>query len=84
MPSLSEIIRADAAYMKNVTVEVNRRLPTVGIKDDSGRQQSVFMQGDDADSFIFAFDALTEQAPDVNFEDIELHLAKPYVDCIWN
>ena len=42
------------------------------------------MQGDDADQFIGQIDAISKKCRSVNFDDIELHLAKDYIDCIWS
>lgn len=82
--SIKTIIEQNAAFCQDVSVTVCRKLPTVTIHDQSGVNEDIFMQGDDADEFINAFDALVEQAPDVLFADALKHLALPYVECIWN
>lgn len=82
--SIKTIIEQDAAFCQDVSVTVCRSLPTVTIHDQSGINEDIFMQGDDADEFISAFDALVEQAPDVLFADALKHLALPYVECCWN
>lgn len=81
---LEDIIAADAAFMHNVTVTLDRRFPTVTIADDEGVQEDIFMQDSDAEIFSDAFDALTEQCPTANYGDIEAHLAKPYVEAFWS
>lgn len=84
MATLESIIKEDAAYCRNVQVQVERRLGTVLIKDETGEQKDIFMQGDDASRFIQEMEELVEEAPDVLFEDAMKHLARPYVDCIWH
>lgn len=82
--SIKTIIEQNAAFCQDVSVTVCRKLPTVTIHDQSGVNEDIFMQGDDADEFIKAFDGLVEEAPDVLFVDALKHLALPYVECIWN
>ena len=81
MTTLTEIIKADAAYLKDVTVNVDNRFGTVCIsapgKDD------IFMQGDDASGFIKVCRDLWERAGDIDMPTVELAVAKDYVDCIW-
>lgn len=82
---LKTIIEQDALYMREVRVDINRAFSTVCIVDlSSVEHEDVFMQGHEADDFVDAIDKIAESHPEVNFEDIALHLAKPYVDCIWN
>lgn len=82
--TLEEIIALDAAYCRDVTVTVCRTLPSVTISDDAGEQEDIYMQGDDADQFIAAFDVIAELAPEALFVDVLKHVAKPYVDSIWH
>jgi hypothetical protein len=82
--SIKTIIEQDAAFCQDVSVTVCRSLPTVTIHDQSGINEDIFMQGDDADEFISAFDALVEQAPDVLFADALKHLALPWVEAAWD
>ena len=82
--SIESIIAQDAADCADVSVKLCRKLPTVTIRDDNGVQEDIFMQGHDADEFIKALDGLIEQAPDATMDAALKHLAKPYVDCIWN
>lgn len=82
--SIKTIIEQDALFCKDVSVTVCRKLPTVTIKDQSGVNDDIFMQGDDADEFIKAFDGLVEEAPDVLFVDALKHLALPWCEVCWN
>lgn len=77
--TLTEIIKADVAYMKGVSVEVERSFPTVEIK--WGRQE-YFMQESEAEEFIEQCDKAYEEAQDVTMDEVELHIAKPYVECM--
>lgn len=82
--SIKTIIEQDAAFCQDVSVTVCRSLPTVTIHDQSGINEDIFMQGQDAQEFIDAFDGLVEEAPDVLFADALKHLALPWVECVWN
>lgn len=82
--SIKTIIEQDALFCKDVSVTVCRKLPTVTIHDQSGVNEDIFMQGDDADEFIKAFDGLIEEAPDVLFDHALKHLAFPWVESCWN
>lgn len=82
--SLKQIIEADAQFMRDVEVVIDRRFPHVTIKDESGEQEDIFLQGCDAESFVSAFDYLITQAPDVLMIDGAKHIAKPYVENLWS
>lgn len=82
--TLDEIIKANADSMEYVSVAYNFALPYVTIMDHSEEQQEdIFLQGSDAEEFEREFKELSEQCPNVAFEDIIKHLAMPYVECIW-
>lgn len=82
--SIEAIIAQDAEHCADVSVRLCRKLPTVTIRDDTGAQEDIFMQGNDADEFIKALDGLIEQAPDATVDAALKHLARPYCECIWN
>lgn len=82
--TLSDIIRADAARMQGVTVTVNSQMETVCISDDMGVQDDIFMQGQDANEFVAQRDHLYEETGDIGMDVIELHLAHPYAETLWN
>jgi hypothetical protein len=82
--TLTEIILASAARMSDVTVETNSSMETVCISDDTGAQEAIFMQGDEASEFIDQCKALYEDAGDVGMDTIELHVAEAFVECLWN
>ena len=81
---LQDIILADAKRMAGVTVTVNPQMETVCISDDAGVHEDIFMQGNDADEFIAQRDALWKETSDLSMDVIELHLAHPYVENLWN
>lgn len=81
---LEEIIKADAAYCREVSVKVCRKHDTVEIRDVTGDQEDIYLQGEDGYEFIVKLDGLIDQAPDVTFEDVMKHMAKPYVDNYWH
>jgi hypothetical protein len=74
--TLTEIIRADASYAGDVAIDVDTAYSTVAIGDD------IFLQGDEAVSFIDEAQALWEKAGDVGIDEVYAHLAKPYLDCL--
>jgi len=79
-----DIIKANAASLDNVSVELDHRFPTVCIKDHSGDgQEDIFLQGDDAVRFEEEFNELWNAGLDLTKDEIIKHLAISYVDCIW-
>ena len=72
---------AQRAINGNITVDCDSSYSTVSI--DAPGQDSIFMQGDDADAFIAERDALCKRYPSLNFDVAELALAEPYAECIW-
>lgn len=84
MPTILEIIKADSAYLKDAIVTMDTLCETVEIEDGSGKQEPIFLQGQDAHEFIVSFKKLTQESPDSLFWDIERHLAKKYVDSLWS
>ncbi len=82
--TLSEIIKADAEYMKDVIVHVNVGFGTVLIIDNKQVQENIFLQEHEADEFIKEMDKLYDEAGDVWLCDVAKHLAKPYLDNSWN
>lgn len=81
---LEEIICADADYCELVEVEIDLRMPTVCIRDLEEFHDDIFMQGDDASQFAEQYVRLQEELPNVDREKILLHLARPYIESIWN
>lgn len=76
---LKDIVESQAKFVRNsgVTVEVTRNMPWVDIKDNEGGE--VFLQGDDAETFVTNLDELSDKLPDVDFETIELACAYDYI-----
>ena len=65
-----------------VTVDCDSNYSTVAI--DAPGQDGVFMQGDEADTFIAECDALCKRYPSLDFDTAALALAEPYAECIFN
>lgn len=82
--TLAEIIAANVQYMRNVTVSVDTRYETVEISDDSGAQEEIFLQGQDAHEFIRESEDIWNQVGSVSIADVHLHMARCYVDNLWN
>ncbi|WP_374335390.1 hypothetical protein [Methyloversatilis sp.] len=80
---LEDVVRSDAALCELVEVEFDSSLPTVLIRDTTGFNDFIFLQGDEALTFEAQFEALQWQLPHVNYDVLLKHLAKPYVEGIW-
>lgn len=76
---LVDIVTSQAKFVYNsgVTVSITRNMPWVDIK--AGESGELFLQGDDAETFIDKLDKLSEQLPDVDFETLELACAYEFV-----
>ena len=64
-----------------ITVETDSAYSTVSI--DAPGQESIFMQGDDADSFIEGCRKLWNRYPSLPMDVAELVIAEPYID-LWS
>lgn len=84
MITLESIIARDAQFSRRccASVEVDRRFPTVAIDWPGADGDGPFLQGADAEQFLADVEALAVDAPGVSREDIELHLARPYLECL--
>lgn len=78
------ILKAAAKRMRTVSVAVDRSYGTVCISDDTGEQEDIVMQGDDAESFIAECDKLSERCQSLDGYIIEMALAEPYAENLWN
>ena len=72
---------ADSAHAAGVTVDTDSGYSTVSI--DAPGQESIFMQGDDADAFIAECRKLWTRYPSLPMDVAELALAEPYTD-LWS
>ena len=63
-----------------ITVDTDSAYSTVSI--DAPGEESIFMQGDDADSFIEECHKLWNRYPSLPMDIAELALAEPYTD-LW-
>ena len=64
-----------------VTVDTDSGYSTVSI--DAPGEESIFMQGDDADSFIDECRKLWTRYPSLHMDVAELAIAEPYTD-LWS
>lgn len=81
--NLSDIIRADAAYVtaSGFTVSCDSAYSTVAITE--GRTgECVFMQGDEADAFNDECETLHTRTGDTTMDECAAHLARPYVESL--
>lgn len=83
MKTLHDIITANCEYLKDVRVDVVSIYGTVNIIDLTGEHESIFLQGDEGSAFISEARQLWNEVGTVTIDDCHLHLAKPYIDCIW-
>lgn len=86
MPTIQEILTQDAAYSENsgACVEITSIYGIVLIKDTTGEQEDILLQGDDASAFISEVNLYWNQTGDMDKGTIALALAKPYIESIWN
>lgn len=75
------ILKARAKRMNDVYVNVDHEYCTVEITTRG--QDSIFMQGDDAENFIAECEKISNRCKCLNFDVIELAVAEHYVECIW-
>ena len=64
-----------------ITVDTDSGYSTVSI--DAPREESIFMQGDEADSFIEECRKLWTRYPSLPMDVAELAMAEPYID-LWS
>lgn len=78
-----ELLQQMADYVSNsgFTVKVDEKLPTVAI-DNAETDQGFFLQGENAEAFITDVDDLWEKAGVVDYDVVELAVAKQYIDCL--
>jgi hypothetical protein len=77
------ILEAAARCMRGgITVDCDSAFSTVAI--DAPGQDGVFMQGDEANTFIEDVRKLCKRYPSLDEATAELALAEPYADCIFN
>ena len=70
--NMSDIVRATAARMAEVEIDVDTAFGSVAIGEYA------FMQGDEADDFIAAAKELWESCGDVTMDECYACLAEPY------
>ena len=61
---------AQRVRLTGFTVEIDEKLCTVAVQPDVG----IFLQGDEASDFIAERDAISATYPELDEDDIELHL----------
>jgi hypothetical protein len=81
-PTLSELVKASAERMHDVTVEIDRSMGTVSIS--AAGEDDIFFEGHEAETFIEAVDKLYEETGDCNEDECALNVAEPYAENIWN
>ena len=83
--TLQDIFRADAEYTRNSGADVGivSNYGTVCISDTTGKNEDIFMQGDDASIFISEVDRVWNETGDMDKDTIACALARHYIDCIW-
>lgn len=86
MVKLIDVVTDIAASAGDISVEIDSAFGTVEIIDNTGEQESIFMQGDEAESFIAEYRALQNkpELAEVNFDILARYLAAPYCENLWN
>jgi hypothetical protein len=82
-PALAEIVKELAEYSREsgASVDVDSAYGTVCIS--ARGEDDIFFQGDEAEQFTAAVDALERQVNELDRETIELAVAKPYIENLW-
>lgn len=82
---LQDILHADAEYTRRsgADVEIVSNYGTVCISDTTGKNEDIFMQGDDASAFIGEVDLIWNETGDMDKDTIACALAKQYIECTW-
>ena len=68
----------------HIDVDIDRAFGTVAIDCQELGIEGVFMQGDEADTFIAEVDALCKRYPSLDTYTAALALAEPYAECLFN
>jgi hypothetical protein len=74
--------QAQRAINSGITVDCDSGFSTVAI--DAPGEDGLFMQGDEADTFIAERDKLCKRYPSLDETTAELALAYPYAECCFN
>lgn len=84
MTRATKFIRKAAQRCKsgNVSIDWDSGFSTVSI--DAPGEESIFMQGDEADTFIDEIRALCKRYPSLDEYTAALALAEPYAETLWN
>jgi hypothetical protein len=82
---IQDILHADAEYTRNsgADVEMISIYGTVCISDTTGKNEDIFLQGDEGSAFISEVNRIWNETGDMDKDTIACALAKPYIDCIW-
>jgi hypothetical protein len=80
--NLTDIIKASAARMAHVDVDINSGLPTVCISAPG--EEDIFMQGEEAEAFIAEVGKLYDESGDVTYDECALHAAEAYCENLWS
>lgn len=82
---LQDILHAHADYVRSTgaNVEIVSIYGTVCISDTTGKNEDIFMQGDDASDFISEVNRLWNKTGDMDKDTIACALAKQYIECLW-
>ena len=65
-----------------ITIDMNSAYSWVSI--DAPGEESIFMQGEEADNFVDECENLSRRYRSVSRDVIELALAEPYAETLWN
>lgn len=84
MTTLKEQIDFTNLNYAYVDVDVNSALGYIVIADDTGENEDIFLQGEDASNFIEERNRIWEEVGTVVRPEVDRFLAKPYVDNIWS
>lgn len=83
MEKLIEILKRQGEYARRSLdwINVDYRMPTVALKGREGMGEA-FLQGDDAETFVSAVEAMYEQAQVLTKDECEFIVAHGYLDIL--
>lgn len=82
--TLTEVYEQTANRMTDVSVSVVSIYGTVLIHDLTGENEDIFLQDHEGDQFINEREKLWNELGDITRSTLDLALANPYVENIWN
>ncbi len=79
----NRVIIDNAKYVYNSGAIVNWNSSMSWVKITRAGQETIFMQGHEADNWIDELEKLGNRYHSLSPDVLALHMAKDYIDCLW-